>query len=181
MTHQTIRRCLLAGSAVAALSCDRGPVTAPVGADSASVTRPVPIGRAETAKLFTCPTRESFSGTSQIGPLGGVLSVEGASISIPAGALLSTSTVTLTVPSSNYIEIDVRIGGAEHFVFEQPVVITMSYARCSRNNILSTPVTAWYFDQKTGALLKAMPSVDDKLLRAVTFTTDHLSGYILAN
>jgi hypothetical protein len=94
---------------------------------------------------------------------------------------LSAATVTVTVPSSNYVEIDVTVDGAEHFVFAQPVVITMSYARCSRNNIDLTPLTAWHFDQQTGELLEAMPSVDNKLLRTVTFTTGHLSGYILAN
>lgn len=102
-------------------------------------------------------------------------------VSIPAGALLNTVTVSLTVPASNHVEIDVSVAGTENFVFEQPIVVTVSYDRCSRSNIDLTPLSAWHFDQATGELLEQMPSVDNKLLRTVTFTTGHLSGYLLAN
>lgn len=180
MMFKPLRKCLMAVSATALLSCDSAQITSMSG-DSTNTVRRISVTEPTVGKLVACPTNESVSNTAEIGPLGGLLSVAGASISIPAGALLSAATVTVTVPSSNYVEIDVKVDGAEHFVFAQPVVITMSYARCSRNNLNLTPLTAWYFDQQTGELLEAMPSVDNKLLRTVTFTTGHLSGYILAN
>ena len=89
--------------------------------------------------------------------------------------------MTLTVPASNYVEIDVSVQGTEHFIFELPIVVTVSYARCNSTSLGFSPISAWYFDQETGDLLEEMPSLDNKLLRTVTFTTGHLSGYILAN
>ena len=179
MTRSNIQRILTAGSAVLALSCDTARVAGPL-ADARTLTRSEQ-GITSSARPFSCPTKQASSSTAEVGPLGGLLTAGGMSVSIPAGALLSTVTVTLTVPASNNVEIDVSVAGTEHFVFEQPIVVTMSYARCARSNIDLAPISAWYFDPATGKLLEQMPGVDDKLLRTVTFSTGHLSGYILAN
>lgn len=128
-----------------------------------------------------CPNNGTFSQTALVTPLGGTVSVGGMSIAIPAGALLSDAEVTVTVPSSRFLEVDISVAGSEHFLFEVPVVVTLSYARCSRSNLGWTPLSAWYIDSETKEPLEAMPSVDNKLLRTVTFTTGHLSGYAIAN
>jgi archaellum component FlaG (FlaF/FlaG flagellin family) len=180
MKRNSIWRVLIAGSAIAALSCDTSRIAGPIDTESSTVSS-APLLEPITAKAVACPTNESSSTTSEVGPLGGLLSIDGTSVNIPAGALLSPVTVTLTVPASNHVEIDVSVAGTENFIFELPIVVTVSYARCSRSNINLTPLSAWHFDQATGELLERMPSVDNKLLRTVTFTTGHLSGYLLAN
>jgi hypothetical protein len=134
-----------------------------------------------TPKLVTCPTNESFSSTAVVTPLGGILSAGGTTVSIPAGALLDSVTITLTVPASNYMEIDVSVAGATSFIFESPITVSLSYARCSRSNIDQQPNTVYHIDSATHDLLEAMPTIDDKLAQTATFTTGHLSGYALAN
>lgn len=179
MKRNSVWRVLIASSAAIALSCDSSRVAGPIETSSEVPSQPLLFPSAP--KPISCPSNESFSTTSEVGPLGGVLSTGGMTVSIPAGALLNTVTVSLTVPASNHVEIDVSVAGTENFVFEQPIVVTVSYDRCSRSNIDLTPLSAWHFDQATGELLEQMPSVDNKLLRTVTFTTGHLSGYLLAN
>jgi hypothetical protein len=39
----------------------------------------------------------------------------------------------------------------------------------------------WYIDSDTKAMLEPMGGVDNKLLKTITFTTGHLSGYAVAN
>lgn len=169
----------LAASAAAVLSCASPDITAPADRENANLFG-LPIGGGEP-KLIECPSSESATASGLITTLGGTVSVAGAKILIPAGALLSDANVTVTVPASKYVEVDISVEGSEHFVFELPVIVTISYARCSRNNIDLSLLSAWYIDSETKALLEKMPSIDNKLLRTVTFTTDHLSGYAVAN
>jgi hypothetical protein len=131
--------------------------------------------------LVECPAQETSSSTEIVTPLGGLVSVGGTSVSIPAGALLSPATVTVTLPASQFMEVDISVEGVEHFIFELPITVTVSYARCARSNIDKFPLTAWYIDSQTKALLEPMGGVDNKLTETVTFTTPHLSGYALAD
>jgi hypothetical protein len=131
--------------------------------------------------LIECPTNGASSSTATVGPLGGIVSVGGTSVSVPVGALLSPVSITVTVPESNLMEIDVSVSGTEHFVFEQPIVVTLSYARCNRGDIDATPLSVWFIDSETKAPIESMGGVDNKLLRTVTFVTPHLSGYAIAN
>lgn len=163
---------LAAGSVALLAACAADSVVGTKGATTASLVGPA---------LIQCPTNESASATAIVGPLGGLVNVGGTSIQIPAGALLSPTTVTVTIPASQFMEVDISVAGVEHFVFELPVVVTLSYARCARNNIDLSPLSVWYIDSETKALLESMGGIDDKLLRAITFTTGHLSGYAVAN
>jgi len=133
------------------------------------------------ATLLECPSNASATTSGLLTPLGGVLSVGGATVVVPEGALLEPVNVTVTVPASQYVEVEVSVSGVDHYTFELPVAITISYDRCSRSNIDHAPLSAWYIDSDSKALLAPMGGIDNKLLRTVTFTTGHLSGYALAN
>ena len=133
------------------------------------------------ATLVECPASESFEASRVVTGLGGSVSVGGTTITLPVGAVRGPTKVTLRVPASNYMEIDVGANDQEHFTFAAPVSITISYARCTRTNIDKAPLTVWYVDPVTRALIAPMGGVDDKAARTITFTTDHLSGYIIAN
>lgn len=148
---------------------------------TSDLSRSVARSTAQVANLVECPTTESATATGLVTPLGGTVSAGGTSILIPAGALLSDAVVTVTVPASRLLEVDISVAGSEHFVFQQPVTVTMSYGRCTRANLGFTTLSAWYIDSDTKAPLEQMPSVDDKLTQTVTFTTGHLSGYAIAN
>jgi hypothetical protein len=103
-------------------------------------------------------------------------------VTIPLGALLSDVTVTLTVPAGTRRAIDVSVEGSEGFIFELPITVTVSYAQCPATlRTLLIPISAWHYNPDPFQLLQLMPSIDNKVLRSVTFTTGHLSGYLLAN
>jgi len=127
-----------------------------------------------------CETEETLSTTATITPLGGIVSIGGTTISLPAGAVLAPTTFTVTVPASRYMEVDISAAGTDHFLFEQPVVVTIDYSRCTHPKSLR-PLTVWYWDSGTGELLENMAGVDNKLVRTMTFTTTHLSGYVIAD
>jgi hypothetical protein len=131
--------------------------------------------------LVECPTSETRSVTKTLDGLGGTVELDGHSITLPLGAVLLPTTLTLTVPASRYMELEITANGAESFDFEQAVAITISYARCTRSNIDQGPLTAWQIDPATKALIEHMGGTDDKDARALTFGSDHLSGFAIAN
>jgi len=131
--------------------------------------------------LVECPSTGATSTQGVIGALGGTLSVGGTTVSIPAGALLGPTQVVVTVPASRYMEIDVSVAGVEHFVFQQPITVTVDYGRCARSNLDTRLLSVWYIDSQSKQPLERMVGVDNKLTRTVTFVTGHLSGYALAD
>lgn len=134
----------------------------------------------QAPSLIQCPAGTAQSATALIGPLGGVLAVGGTQVVIPANAVLSPATFTLSVPQSKYVEIEVTTDSSEHYVFAKPVVVTLDYSRCG-SDLLRAPLTAWNIDPQTKALLEPMVGVDDPLAQTVTFTTLHFSGYAVAD
>lgn len=134
------------------------------------------------SELIECPTDVTQSASALLGVLGGDVFVGGNLVSVPEGALppLGLALVTITAPASKYVEIEVRVNELPHFTFESPVTITIDYSRCTRSNVDREPLQAWYIDAVTKVPLDDMGGVDDKVARTVTFTTDHFSGYAVA-
>src|SRR5688572_26165289 len=129
-----------------------------------------------------CPNSTPQSTTAVLDALGGTLSLGGTSVLVPLGALLDPVEITLTIPASNYAEIDVTVTGTDHFIFQLPITVTVSYAHCSLGLLQRLlPLSVWHWEPSTRTFLERMPSVDNKLTRSITFTTPHLSGYIIAN
>src|SRR5437016_3826361 len=86
---------------LALLSCE---VSRTSGPNDVQPQRSSLLGSGAPKKL-SCPTNDTQTATADVGPLGGVISAGGTSISVPAGALLNTVTMTVTVPRSNYMEV----------------------------------------------------------------------------
>lgn len=141
---------------------------------------PVLLATTTGSVLVECPTDTELRTSETITGLGGTVTLGGHQVKIPAGALLEPTEITLVEPVSNYMKIHVLAGGSETFTFLEPVEITLSYERCTRSNIDKEPLEVWHVDEVTNELLENMGGVDDKDARAVTFTTDHLSGYAIA-
>ena len=133
--------------------------------------------------LINCPSKVTESATAIVSPLtGGTVSVGGSSVTLPAGLVSLPTPVTLTLPASSYVEMDVTLGAIEHLTFPLGLQATMTidYSRCSRSDIDRAPLAAYYIDSDTKALLENMHGTDDKTARTVTFTTGHLSSYAVA-
>jgi hypothetical protein len=133
-------------------------------------------------KLLQCPSTETQTLTVPIGIDGGTISIGGTKVVFPAGALLGPTNVTLTIPASPYVEIDIQTDGQNKFL--EPLlrpIVTISYARCgNRLDLLFRPLSAWYIDSETKALLEKQISLDNKLTRTVTFRASHFSGWAIA-
>jgi hypothetical protein len=156
-----------------AISCGEGRATAPKTLSSRNEN--------SGPSLVECPTNESTTAQALVGLLGGTVQIGATSISIPSGALIAPTLISVTVPASNYMEIDVSAVGFTSFLFQKPVSVTIDYSRCNRSDIDQQPLHVWHINPLTKELLEDMGGSDDKTARRITFTTGHLSGYAVAN
>lgn len=131
--------------------------------------------------LLECPIDETRSVTDTVDILGGTVELDGHAITLPYGAVALPTVLTLTAPAGKYVELEINANDTESFGFLDAVSIRISYDRCTRSNIDSQLLTAWYIDHETKALLESMGGTDDKTARTVTFTSDHLSAFAIAN
>jgi hypothetical protein len=172
-------RCLLALAGLAVLvACGEQYPTAPVRGNAAGGSDLLFLSK---PRLLECETAEAATERLVIGSEGGTISIGGTSVVFPAGALLDGTTVTLTIPASRYVEVDITTDGQNEFLdpLLRPIV-TISYARCNRSDLLFKLMSAWYIDWDTKDLLEKMPGIDDKLTSSVTFRASHFSGYAIA-
>ena len=132
--------------------------------------------------LISCPTDQWRFRFALIGPLGGTLALDGHLLSFPQGALsgFRLSLVSLIVPPSEFMEVNLSVNGALHTVFGEPVTVVIDYSRCTGPELDASPLRVWQIDPFTKAFIADMGGVDDKVARTVTFTTDHFSGYAIA-
>jgi hypothetical protein len=132
------------------------------------------------ATLVECPASETLTATASVGPTGGEVRVGAHRMVVPPLAVVGPAkTFTLTVPASNYMEVQIRAGNQQHFQFNRPVSVTLDYSRCTRSNIEKGDLRVLYVDPVTKQILQDMGGVDDKDARTVTIDTDHLSGYAI--
>jgi hypothetical protein len=127
-----------------------------------------------------CPSTQTQTTSGIIGIDGGTVSLGGTSVTIPLGALLGQTTVELTIPAGQYMEVDLSVNGGQHISFLQPVTVTIDYSRCNPWQTLLRRLSVWNIDQDTKALLENEGGLDNKLLRQITFTTSHFSGFAIA-
>jgi len=155
----------------------------------------LPMGDRDPTLLY-CPTPSTRRVVQDVDPaLGGVVGVAGTFIAIPPGAIPGAAgalvPVSVEVPASSYAEVSIRVGEVEHFQFASSVAITIGYGRCvaaldptggegSPATGLQATLDAWHIEPGSYALLENMGALDDRRKMALTFLTDHVSGYALA-
>ncbi|MGH7480970.1 MAG: hypothetical protein ACRELV_02360 [Longimicrobiales bacterium] len=153
----------------------------PLDPDPPPITPATTFAAATGLNVLECPIAESRSDSALLGPLGGILSVDGSSIELTLGDLLTPKLLILTVPASDYMEIDIRAEDVLHLNFNGPVSITIDYSRCPQEELDRGPLSVWHWDADTGAPLERMSATDDRASSKIRFETDHLSGYVVAN
>lgn len=131
-------------------------------------------------RLVACPSDETRSVSGTVGVLGGTLELDGTRVVIPVGAVLLPTTITLTLPASPYMEVDLTANALDRFEFPVPLHVTIDYSRCSEDALRDAPVSAWYIDSLTRSLLELMAGTDDRPARRMSFSTIHFSGYSIA-
>jgi hypothetical protein len=150
----------------------------PTGSESGSLRN----DGGDSPKAIPCPVNASTSASGVLGPLGGAVTAlpTATAILLPAGALLTPTTFDVTVPASQFVIVDIKADGADHFTFALPVTIVLDYSRCTRSDILGADLGVYVYEPATGELGEKMVSVDNKLLRQITFATNHLTSYVVA-
>lgn len=136
---------------------------------------------APSVQLVSCPTSATASAHDVIGVAGGEVSAGGVTIHIPPGAVLVPTVFDVTVPASEYMEVDITARGFEHYLFVMPVTVSIDYSRCDDAKVATASLAVFHIDLLTKTLLERMFGDDDKQNRRITFITDHLSGYAIAN
>lgn len=169
----------LAFALLTAASCGDA-ATGIAGRDAGSL-RPLVDTTSQPTLLACDPASTTQTATGIIGPLGGTLAIGATSVTIPANAVLAPTSFQLTIPASRLVEISVKAGNADHYVFLQPVVVTIDYGRCAGSLSPLTALSAWNIDEATKAPLENMGGVDARLLHTITFATIHFSGYAVAD
>ena len=179
--RRTVGGALASVLLVLGASCSDGPTAPPrpSPADSSSKLLGLPIF-GSAPRLLYCPSGATQTATGLIGSLGGTLSLLGTSVTIPGGALLDDTSVELTIPAGQYMEVDLTVNNGQHINFLQPVVVTIDYSRCNRFSTLFKLLSVWNIDEDTKALLQNMGGIDDKLTQSITFVTPHFSGFAIA-
>ena len=138
----------------------------PLAADGSPVT------------LMECRSTDSDAALGLLGPLGGVLQLDGHRVELPLLAVLRPTLFVLSTPESEYMVVDIKAQGLLDFWFRRPISVTIDYSRCDRDAV---PSGVWYIDHDTGELLENMGGVNDPARRRITFITSHLSAYALAD
>jgi hypothetical protein len=131
-------------------------------------------------RLIECPTTQTSTNSGLLGVLGGTIATAGSAISLPVGAVLLGTLIRVTVPASTYMEIDVTANDLLSFLFLKPVTITIDYSRCPTSVTAGKTLTVWHINTQTKGLIENMHGVNDPVQRRISFTTDHLSGYAIA-
>ena len=187
MRHTFVRPLALAATVLVFTACsDASQIAGPDASTAVDFT--LDARKADTqlasplashAQLLVCASTDSYTATAVIGREGGSLSAGGATITMPPKAVNRPTLFTMTVPASQYVEVEIVAENRPHFNFDRRVSITLDYSRCGLE-IDDKPLTAWHIDPASKSLLKQMPGRRDRRDRQVSFGTDHLSGYALA-
>jgi hypothetical protein len=130
--------------------------------------------------LIQCSRADFDFRLALLGPLGGLLSLDGHSLFVPIDALLNLAFVTMREPATTNVEVDVRVNFRPHWQFAKPVTVTLDYSRCEASDIGEGPVTVVEINSFTKEILREVGGVDNRDAEKISFETDHFSGYAVA-
>lgn len=179
--NRTLRGLIAAAAVLLASACSADKVTGP--SPSPSRNPDELLGLFSKPRLLQCEATETPQQTSALlGIDGGTLSLGGNTVVVPLGALLGPATIELTIPASRYLEVELtaKDNDGNSVVFQQPIVVTIDYSRCSRSDVFWKLLSVWYINSDTKELLENMGGLDNKLLEKITFITPHFSGFAIA-
>ena len=126
--------------------------------------------------LLKCSNLPYDSNTVTIGPLGGTISAGPHRLTVPPGALLGPTAITMTAPTGQGVNAVKFKPAGLHFV--TPAVLSMSYSNCSLLGIV-LPKRIAYTDDNLN-IISYLISLDNLLSKRVTGKVNHFSEYAVA-
>lgn len=168
---------MVAALALVVQSCGDSNPAAPklAGAASHDLLGGLTSTLTKTVGLLTCKQKPAEFASATIGKDGGTISLSGATLTVPKGALAAPVTITAYAPKGNVDVVDFEPSG---LVFAKSATLTMSYSNC---NLLGSllPKRIAYVDGGLNILYYLL-SVDDMGAQTVTSPVDHFSDYAMA-
>ena len=167
------------GAALIALAACADPASITRNPDAGQLSMSASAGKGKQWKPIACATSGRKKANGVIGPDGGTIRLGNTAFTVPAGALTATQKFEMQVPPSEFLEVEIDAKGHRSFQFQKPVTVTVDYSRCSIDPS-KLAVAMWHVDDDTGTLLEQMNTVLDADAKTISFTTPHLSVYIMA-
>jgi hypothetical protein len=171
----------LLAAAVAATACsgDANPLEPQGSTVSASPEiSPSLLGGLLGMKFLACSPLPAQSRSATIGLLGGVINVGPHKLVIPAGAVLSNTTITARITAgdtSNSIQFS-----PEGLKFKVPPVLVVSYSNCAVSGGILPLVKLAYTSDDLLSILEILPAVANPLNKTIVGTISHFSRYAVA-
>ncbi len=165
--------------ALGSAACDRaGTPTAP----APGAARPGLIGDVGGYTLVAAGTRQGTASVKVVlGAGGGMLSVNGHTLTVPAGALAEPTRFTMTTVSGSSIRVALTAAdaktGAPVTEFPTPLRLSLSYANAQVSNPSKLKV-AWIVN---GEIVAVQRSDVDRLHRTVSSSLYHFSDWAVCN
>jgi hypothetical protein len=158
-------------------SCTTGdsPTGPSTGAVSDSQNLYLPIVTPLLNGLVGCNTQTYGRTTKVVGPLGGVIQVNGHTLVIPAGALSRNVSITATAPADKVSSVQFQPEGLQ---FAKPVKLTLDYSFCPLGRLDLFKHIAYTTDNLN--ILSLLLSVDDLLRMRISSDIRHFSRYAVA-
>lgn len=139
--------------------------------------------RANRISPYPCDLRRPIKWSGVITPAGGKLVAPTApknEIYVPRGAVSRAARIEVVIPASGILEIDIKANRRDHFEFQKPIRVTLDYGMCGHPRRL-IPGSAWHWDG-SNTFFEQMPGfVVDTRAQTISFTTDHLTGFVIAD
>jgi hypothetical protein len=166
---------LLAGATAVVVSCSDRSRGIPAGPDASLVGETGLGSLGQLVGLLSCDSLPYDSVTQTVGPDGGVIQFGAHTLSIPAGALSDSVTITAVAPSDTVRRVQLYPEGLE---FATPASLTLSYAGCDLLGLEIPKRVVYTTDLLT--ILEYLQSVDAKSEQRVRGRLDHFSNYAVA-
>lgn len=130
---------------------------------------------ANSLGLVSCDVRTTYTGSAEIGPMGGVVWVGPHRLFVPPYALAQTVRITAVAPKGPYVQIQFEPEGLQ---FRRPTLLSMSYAECSLLSPFRLKIV--YVNDRL-EILEVLPTLTSVLTRTANAPVDHFSRYMLAD
>src|SRR5436309_1832892 len=174
MVHLRARSAGIAalGLAISVAACD-----APTAPKSRAPGASASVSASSSQSLMYCPSDTTLVVRETFRPgVPGSFSIGGTRIEVPGDAVAAPVQLVLTIPASQYMQVDIHANGFDHYVFQTPILVSIDYARCAGNLSAASTRSVWYIDNSTLNGLENMGGSDEPSSNRITFYTNHLSG-----
>ena len=130
-------------------------------------------------QLVSCPAEDSeLDALGVVSFWGGEIEGTPTTVSVPISAVDENTGIAVSMPASDFLEVQFNANGYEHYTFDRPLTVTLDYSRCPDSSIRShAALRVVYLDDATKQPLEDMGGVVDSVARTITFQTRHFSSY----